>query len=252
MSNFENRAKQPWTTYDNLLIQESTVFENPYQKLCYMYLYSYANAKRIFPSMPAIARAICGSVRTAIRTIDRLEEMGFIEVKRTPGISNEYTALNDYFEIAQKITSDRESLLTESHQTSDTESLPPVTESHPKTTNKTKKENKISSSRNDHIYLVDEDLKKKYPNVPFDEVREALLTDETAVIDTIKQYESMLGYRLRTWKPRRAKTTVKKPVRKEVIPEHMDKPFEPKPVTEEAKAKAKADVMEKINAFRNA
>jgi hypothetical protein len=225
MNNFESRVKQPWTTYDNKLIQENEIFKNPYQKLGYIYLISYANASKIFPSMDAIAVAICGSKRTAMRTIQELESLKLIEVIRTKGLSNQYI-LNDYFEVILA-TSDRKSLVTESHGGSDRESRVPVTESHPKTkTIKIKTKNKISSS-SDSKNSIDSKLKEKYPIVPFTEVKAQMLSDETLTIKTDKQYKSMLEYRLKNWKPAKAPRKQSKSIRKEIVPDHMDEPNYP-------------------------
>lgn len=255
-NNFTSKVKQPWTTYDNELIQQKGIFKNPYQKLCYMYLVSFANCSKIFPSMDSIAEAICGSKRTAMRTVQELESMGLIEVERKQGLSNQYT-LNDYFEV-MVATSDRESLVTESHQTSDRESLPPVTESHHKTKRlKIKTKNKTSSS-SDSRNSIDSELKQKYPSVPFDEVKEELLNDDTATINTGKQYKSMLEYRLKNWKPkqpnkRKGKAKV---TRTEMLPdwfkedEDQSVTEQPKKLSQEEIEQSKKQIEEKLKLLR--
>jgi len=60
-----------------------------------------------------------------------------------------------------------------------------------------------SSSRDD----IDQNLREEFPNVPFDEVKEKVLEDETLVIDTDRQYKSILRYRLSVWKPAPVKPT---------------------------------------------
>jgi hypothetical protein len=219
-NNFTSNVKQPWTTYDNRLIQEKTVFKKATQKLCYMFLCSYANAKSIFPSMDSIADACCISPRNAMRIIEELEQLGFIEVTRKQGLSNKYV-LNDYFEVAEKITRDKMSLVTKCHGGSDKMSPLPVTKCHPKTKTKTKNEKENSSSS--AYDKIDNDLKEKYPNAPFDIVKQNLLNDSTATINTINQYSKLLEYRLKNYKePKPKKPTTKKSIRKEMIPDFMN------------------------------
>ncbi|PFE33655.1 hypothetical protein CN270_12015 [Priestia megaterium] len=221
-NNFTSKIKQPWTTYDNLLIQEETTFKNANQKLCYMYLYSYANASKIFPSMDAIAKAICSTRRTAMTIIQQLEEMGFIEVKRTPGKSNHYI-LNDYFEVIEsrsltEVTGEKNSPVKNFHHTSEKNSPVPVKNFHPKTkTKKLKTKNKISSSSNRD--LIDNNLREKYTDVPFDDIKNEMLSDAVTV-ETDKQYKSLLEYRLKHWKPKHSKK--KRITRKENIPEWLN------------------------------
>lgn len=80
--------------------------------------------------------------------------------------------------------------------------------------------NKISSSRDS----INNELKNKYCNVPFEVVKEELLNDPTATINTIKQYKSMLEYRLKNWKHKPTKLTkyYKKPIRSEMLPDWFD------------------------------
>ena len=101
--------------------------------------------------------------------------------------------------------------------------------------NKTKEIlNKISSS--DSRNSIDKELKEKYPAVPidkFNEIKEALLNDATAITKTDKQYKGVLEYRLSEWKPgqpkqpkqRTGKATVqkdRKPIRTELLPDWFD------------------------------
>lgn len=85
-----------------------------------------------------------------------------------------------------------------------------------------------SSYNTDNRNSIDNELKTQYPNVPFDDVKTELLNDTTAIIDTDKQYRSMLDYRLKTWKPKQPKqpkprkghaTGRKTPNRTEKLPE---------------------------------
>lgn len=73
---------------------------------------------------------------------------------------------------------------------------------------------------------IDNELKEKYPNAPFEQVKEELTNDETATINTDKQYKSMLEYRLKNWKPKKPnapkQSKGKKPIRTEVLPDWFD------------------------------
>lgn len=221
-NNFVSRvATPPYTMYDNQLIQKETIFKSANQKLCYMYLVSYANCSRIFPSMESIATAICATTRTAMTVIQQLEEIGLIEVIRTSGKSNQYI-LNDYFEV-ELATRENFSPVKNFHETSEKISLVPVKKFHTKTNNlKLKNKNKISSRDS-----INNSLKDKYSKAPFDEVKEQMLGDETLVITTDKQYKSMLEYRLKNWKPTQPKK--KKVIRSEIVPDWLtDKVEEPK------------------------
>lgn len=223
-NNFSSRVKPSWTTYQNDLVQDETIFENANQKLGYMFLYSYANANSIFPSIPSIATAICASERTAMRVVQDLERLGFIEVTRTQGKSNIYI-LNDYYEVVEAfLTSDKLSPVSESQGTSDKLARVPVTDCHPKTNNlklKNKKKNSSSSNRDD----IDNKLKEKYQNIPseeFDRIRENMLNDDRLDTKTDNQYKGLLEYRLKNWKPAPPKKKTNKRmniIRTEDVPE---------------------------------
>lgn len=219
-NNFESKVKQPWTTYDNRLIQGKTIFKSGNQKLAYLYLVSYANASKIFPSMEAIATAICSTKKTAITIIQQLEELGLIEVIRTKGLSNQYI-LNDYFEVAET-TGEKFTPVKNLHQTSEKITPVPVKNLHSKTkTIKLKTKNKISSSRDSRI-SIDSKLKEKYPHAPFDEIKEEVLNDDSLITETDKQYKGTLEFRLKNWKPKTHRPKKKNPVRKEILPEWFD------------------------------
>lgn len=107
MDNFINNTNQPFTVVTNDLLQQKTIFKNATQKLCYLYLYSLKNFKRIFPSHESIADAACCSIATVKRTLSELEKLGLLEVKRRKGYTNIYI-LKDYSEVAQIELSDVE------------------------------------------------------------------------------------------------------------------------------------------------
>jgi hypothetical protein len=272
MSNFKLDFTEPWTTYDNKLIQEETVFKNPYQKLGYLFLYSYARAEKIFPSMEKIAAAICSKKRHAINTIKELEKMGFIVVERNSGKSNEYT-LKNYFEVAAVLTSANNAPVQDMHQSESPIESPKKMENisdektgaqyapvqdvhhtgayyapvepklvhnmHPITSSlKTKKKNSISSSLASPnlagMELIDKNLKKQFPNAPFDSIKAEMMEQAEkgeVEINTGKQYTGLLKFRLENYKePRQAGTAqirTKQPIRTEYIPEHMKSEFEP-------------------------
>ncbi|MGG0309553.1 replication protein [Priestia megaterium] len=77
---------------------------------------------------------------------------------------------------------------------------------------------KISSSSRD---FIDERLREKYNNVPFDEVKSELLND-TVIVDTDKQYNSLLEYRLKHWKPKQIKRKrVVRNAREKMVPKWL-------------------------------
>lgn len=78
----------------------------------------------------------------------------------------------------------------------------------------------ISSSRES----IDSELILKYPNKPFEEIKEKLLNDPTAVTRTDKQYKAMLECRLREWKakPTKQPNKRKQSNREEYIPDYID------------------------------
>lgn len=60
------------------------------------------------------------------------------------------------------------------------------------------------------LLTVDEGLKAKYPNAPFEFVKENLMNDDSAIIITPKQYRALLEYRLKNYRP---KSSFRKPTR---------------------------------------
>lgn len=245
---FESRLKQPpYSQYHNDLIQKETVFKNASQKLAYLYLHSYANAKKIFPSMKSIAIAICSSERNAMRIIEQLEEMKFIEVSREAGKSNNYI-LNDYFEVVtnchpsespdprQNVTSDKLSPVTECHPTSDKMSPvepKPVTNCHPKTSS-LKTINKISLVPSlESINSAKLFCKSLYPNAPIDKIAAEMIEEAKSGEIEVKhpnQFKALLNHRLEKWSSTRATKPAqfkpKGPVRTEAIPEWFQEPSE--------------------------
>lgn len=267
MENFESRVKEPpYTLYHNDLIQEETVFKNASQKLCYIYLYSYAKAKKIFPSMSSIAVAICSSDRNAMRVIEQLEEMGFIEVKREQGKNNLYI-LNDYYEVAEKLTHDKMSLVqstrdkmspvTNCHPTRDKMSPLPVTNCHPITKTKTKKKNKnFSLDSLGDLSFIDLELKNKYPEKDFDGIRAKMIKEAEKGEVSLPQasnYKGLLESRLEKARKRseRGQRGTKRPTRTEILPEWFNEQEEPlEKLSEETTAEYHKRIEEKLMQFR--
>ena len=73
--------------------------------------------------------------------------------------------------------------------------------------------------------LIDKELRAKYPNAPFELIRDSLVNDDTAVIITSNQYKALLEYRLKNYRPR-LKQTYKskqaKPTRTEYLPDWFE------------------------------
>lgn len=144
---------------------------------------------------------------------------------------------------------------------------PSTVESGTKTTNSkttsTKKNiSLVSSSRESElpIYeLLDKALKQDYPNVPFDDIRAELISDETAVINTIKQYHAMLEYRLKNYKPKKQakqpQFKAKRSTYVEATPEWFDEESEPntsvKQTNEISDEEKKAEIEEILKSMRN-
>ncbi len=107
--------------------------------------------------------------------------------------------------------------------------------------------NKKISSRE----TIDNELLEKYPNIPFDQIKDQMLNDETLTVDTDKQYKSMLEYRLKNWKPVTKKRNAI--IRKEMVPEWLNKDLEEaakefKTIPEEI-AKKKAKIEEQLRSL---
>lgn len=204
-----NQTKQSFTTFTNDIIQGETIFKNANQKLTYMYLYSFANCSKIFPSISSIATAVCCTTRTAMKLIQELEDLGLIRVQRTQGKSNVYI-LCDYHEVA----SEKISPVKNVPETSEKISPEPVKNIHSKNTNlKSITKNKISSRE-----CIDNELKALYPDT-FEQVKEEILKDSTLIINTDKQYRSMLLYRLKNSKGMvKEKPKQRRAARSEVLP----------------------------------
>ena len=123
-----------------------------------------------------------------------------------------------------------------------------------KTTNKDFKSSSSSSdevnSKKMAVEEIDNMLREKYNHIPqeeFEKIKFEILTDERAIIKTIKQYRGLFEYRLKEWKPKNKKDNnsvkqaknkyrSKKQGRSEIIPEWFEKY---KSESEEREKKAK-------------
>jgi len=229
LENFINKTSQPFTVITNDILQSKTIFKTSNQKLCYFYLYSLNNCTTVFPSQEKIAEAICCSVSSVKRTLRELQELGLLEVKSRPGFTSIYI-LNDYHGVVQnELGLEKENqinpVLNEvgqnelaqnelGGQVKLNQGLGQNELVKLKDKNKITK-NKISSSSTYEI--IEEELRKKYPNAKIEEIKNQILLDTTLVIKTEKQYRSMLEYRLSNYKP-----TKKKYKREEVVPEWFE------------------------------
>lgn len=87
---------------------------------------------------------------------------------------------------------------------------------------------KDSSSSSSVRNQIDSKLREKYSDRPFDEIKSALLADETAIIDTERQYAKLLEYRLKNYIAKkqftapRKQSSKKAPIRTEKLPAWFD------------------------------
>jgi hypothetical protein len=72
------------------------------------------------------------------------------------------------------------------------------------------------------ITLIDKELRAMFPHAPFSTIKQELLTDETAVIITLKQYRALLEYRLKNYRPKLKKATQRKSIRTEMLPDWFE------------------------------
>lgn len=70
------------------------------------------------------------------------------------------------------------------------------------------------------IALIDKELRALFPQAPFSIIKQELLVDETAIIVTLKQYRGLLEYRLRNYRPKKAKQM--KSIRTEMLPDWFE------------------------------
>lgn len=212
MENFINNTKQPFTVIMNDVLQEETIFENANQKLCYLYLYSLKNCSSVFPSHETIAKAVCCSVSTVKRILQGLQELNLLKIKSRPGQTSIYI-LNDYHEVVQNNLGQNELV---QHELGGQLKL--NQEVGQNRLLKLKNKNKITKNKISSRESIDNELRILYPDT-FEQVKEEILNDSTLIINTDKQYRSMLLYRLKSSKEVvKEKPKQRKAVRSEVLP----------------------------------
>jgi DNA polymerase III delta prime subunit len=253
--NFFSRVRPTSTSFDNYFLQGKTVFKNASQKLCYMYLYSFATAHETFPSMDTIAEAICGKKRNAIQVIQQLENMQFLKVVRTKGKSNLYY-LMDYYEVEAHLTSAKNAPVQKMHQNqckNDTSAKnAPVQKMHPITSTSSFSSFSKLLVSSDKLIIIDKKLKEEFPDRPFDRIQKKLIKDANdGKVDIAHEnsYEALLRYRLERSKLRTSAQTgqirTKAPIRTENTPEWYKEPEEYYKSLENEKEKPNDDVAAK-------
>lgn len=98
---------------------------------------------------------------------------------------------------------------------------------------------------------IDLELREKFNGLPFDQIKEDLINDESVVTRTAKQYRAMLEYRLKNYKPKSSgSNNFKQQGRTEVLPDWWDKENvkTPEPTQEEIEdlEVRKRQVLEKL------
>lgn len=74
----------------------------------------------------------------------------------------------------------------------------------------------------ERIALIDKELRAMFPHAPFSTIKQELLTDETAIIITLKQYRGLLEYRLKNYRPKLKQVTQRKSIRTEILPDWFE------------------------------
>lgn len=208
--NFINKTRQPFTVLENKILQKKTIFKNANQKMCYFYLYSLRNYAITFPSHDTIAEAVCCSVSTVKRILVGLEDLGLLEIKKRPGYTSIYT-LNDYYEVAQielcqnelGDSSNRAEQVAHNELRGSSKQATKTKEFKKKELKKNDIKTTSSSLDKNSEGLIDKKLKEKYPSLPFDEIKNTMMSNESLIIKTKKQYEALLLYRLENFQLKR-------------------------------------------------
>jgi len=121
-----------------------------------------------------------------------------------------------------------------------------------------KKNNKLASL--DDMNSVDLILKKIFPEVPFDEIKNKLIDDasrDEVLIDTKNRYQGLLNSRIEDWKRSKSHNKPYSPLktnRKELLPEWFDDELEPNTAVKqvnEISDEEKAELEELLKSMRN-
>jgi hypothetical protein len=240
-----------------------------YEKMTYMVLRSYANGQddTAFPSYSTIAEKGSMGRKKAIECVKKLEELGLIVKEERKMVKNgSIVNTSNLYTIRRPAE-----VVSEKHHPSVPETPPLVSDRHhpsvPETPElKNLKELDLKNSSSSSSSQLSDDRKmsiihgfsSKYPEKRVDLIAMELLADETAVMDTEKQFRSLLEYRIvnskeTTGKPPRKPRGAKQSLRKEVVPEWFnDEYVQPQPKKEqkqEIEQKKKA-IEEKLKNFR--
>jgi len=121
-----------------------------------------------------------------------------------------------------------------------------------------KKNNKLASL--DDMNSVDLILKKIFPEVPFDEIKNKLIDDASrgeVLIDTKNRYQGLLNSRIEDWKRSKSQNKPYSPLktnRKEILPEWFDEEQEPNTGVKkhsEVSDEEKAELQEILKSLKN-
>ena len=120
---------------------------------------------------------------------------------------------------------------------------------------KLNKKNKLASL--DDMNSVDLILKKIFPEVPFDEIKNKLIDDalkgDDIIIDTKNRYQGLLNSRIKDWKRSNKAYTRPKSHHKEILPEWFDEESEPNTGVKQANDvsdEEKAELEEILKSFK--
>jgi hypothetical protein len=217
-----------------------------YEKMVYMVLRSYANGQddTAFPSYETIAKKGSMGRKKAIQCIKKLEEMGLVVKEERKMVKNgSIVNTSNLYTIKRPAE-----VVSEKHHPSVSETPPLVSDRHHPSVPQTPELNHLkeldlknsSSSQlsDDRKMSIIHGFSSKYPEKRVDLIAMELLSDETAVMDTEKQFRSLLEYRIvnskeTTGKPPRKPRGTKQPVRTEHIPEHFNAEYIQPRLTEE-------------------
>jgi hypothetical protein len=201
-----------------------------YEQSVMIVLYSYTNAHKAqaFPSTKTICKQAKIGKTKCFEVLNSLEEKGYMVRENRPAYtknkkivkdSNMYTLIHKPVE---KVVRNTDQGGSSPHEHGSPHELGGSSQDGQGVVRHTDSNISISSFSISSISSssIDSKLKEEFPNTPFEEIKEALLKDKKVIIETEKQYEAMLRYRLGKWKPKATRKS--KPIRKEVLPDWFD------------------------------
>lgn len=133
------RQKQ-WFVVDDAYLNGFARVLGPYSSMVYFVLCRHADSRfqSCYPSISLIAKKVGISERQVIRCIRKLQDHNIIRIEKRPRHNANVYHLLDKAQWIRSASSDSQSLVTHSHPSSDSQSLPAVTPSHPKETTRRK------------------------------------------------------------------------------------------------------------------